>query len=59
MRISNFMLWQIAYTELYISDVPWPAFSRAHLDEAFAAYRKRQRRYGLTGAQTEKKAGRA
>ena len=51
MRISNFMLWQLAYTELYITDVPWPAFTRAHLDEAFTVFNKRQRRFGLTGAQ--------
>jgi undecaprenyl diphosphate synthase len=56
MRISNFMLWQLAYTELFISEVPWPEFTRAHLDTAFAAYRKRQRRYGLTGAQITKSA---
>ena len=55
MRISNFMLWQLAYTELFITDVPWPAFTRAHLDAAFTAYQKRQRRFGLTGAQIEKK----
>jgi undecaprenyl diphosphate synthase len=50
-RLSNFMLWQVAYTELYIADVAWPAFTRAHLDEALASYGKRQRRFGLTGAQ--------
>jgi undecaprenyl diphosphate synthase len=54
MRVSNFMLWQIAYTELYITDVPWPAFTRAHLDDAIAAFGKRQRRFGLTGAQVQK-----
>ena len=54
MRISNFMLWQLAYSELYVTDVPWPAFSRAHVDEAFASYRARQRRFGLTGAQAQK-----
>lgn len=51
MRISNFMLWQIAYTELYITEVPWPAFSRSHLDTALESYRRRQRRFGLIGAQ--------
>ncbi len=55
MRLSNFMLWQLAYTELFISDVAWPAFTRAHLDEAFAAFHKRQRRFGLTGAQVKGK----
>ena len=52
MRVSNFMLWQIAYTELYITRVAWPDFTRAQLDEALGAFQKRQRRYGLTGAQT-------
>jgi undecaprenyl diphosphate synthase len=56
-RISNFMLWQLAYTELFISDVPWPAFTRAHLDEAFASYGQRQRRFGLTGAQSATRTG--
>lgn len=51
MRISNFMLWQLAYAELYVTPVAWPDFTRAHLDEAFATYGKRQRRFGLTGAQ--------
>ena len=51
MRISNFMLWQLAYTELYVTPVAWPDFTRAQLDEAFATYAKRQRRFGLTGAQ--------
>ncbi|OGQ22353.1 MAG: di-trans,poly-cis-decaprenylcistransferase [Deltaproteobacteria bacterium RBG_16_71_12] len=51
MRVSNFMLWQIAYSELYVTPVAWPDFSRARLDEAFASYRGRQRRFGLTGAQ--------
>jgi undecaprenyl diphosphate synthase len=50
-RISNFLLWQLAYTELFITDVPWPDFTRAHVDEAFASYANRQRRFGLTGAQ--------
>ena len=55
MRISNFMLWQLAYTELFITDVAWPAFTRAHLDEALAAFGKRERRFGRTGAQTKVK----
>jgi undecaprenyl diphosphate synthase len=50
-RISNFLLWQLAYAELYFTDVAWPDFSRAQLDDAFAAYGRRQRRYGRTGAQ--------
>ena len=51
MRVSNFLLWQIAYAELFITEVPWPAFARTTLDAAFAAYAKRQRRFGLTAAQ--------
>ena len=51
MRLSNFLLWQLAYAELYITDVPWPDFRRPHLEEAFAAFGKRQRRFGKTGAQ--------
>jgi undecaprenyl diphosphate synthase len=51
MRVSNFLLWQIAYSELYITKVAWPAFTRAHFDEALAEYQTRQRRFGLTGAQ--------
>jgi len=46
MRISNFLLWQIAYTELYITDILWPDFRKEHLYEAIAAYQKRERRFG-------------
>ncbi|MCC5928244.1 MAG: isoprenyl transferase [Cyclobacteriaceae bacterium] len=46
MRISNFLLWQIAYTELYITDVLWPDFRKEHLKEAIASYQKRERRFG-------------
>ena len=45
-RISNFMLWRAAYSELYFTDVLWPDFSVANLDEALAEYAKRQRRFG-------------
>jgi len=45
-RISNFLLWQLAYTELYFSDVLWPDFSPEELKKAFESYRLRQRRYG-------------
>ncbi len=45
-RISNFLLWQIAYTELYFCDVYWPDFQPAHLHEAVATYQNRQRRFG-------------
>jgi undecaprenyl diphosphate synthase len=46
MRVSNFLLWQLAYTELYITDVLWPDFRREHLYEAIASYQKRERRFG-------------
>ncbi|MFC4320150.1 isoprenyl transferase [Litchfieldia salsa] len=46
MRLSNFMLWQLAYTEFWFSDVLWPDFSEAHLIEAITAYQKRGRRFG-------------
>ncbi len=46
MRISNFLLWQIAYTELYITDVLWPDFRKEHLFDAIVAYQKRERRFG-------------
>lgn len=53
-RISNFLLWQIAYAELYFSDVLWPDFSDKHLLEAIAAYQKRERRFGKTSEQINK-----
>jgi undecaprenyl diphosphate synthase len=46
MRISNFLLWQIAYAELYVTDTLWPDFSRADLLRAVLEYQKRDRRYG-------------
>lgn len=46
-RISNFLLWQLAYTEIHITAVLWPDFTRAHLDEAIRDYQKRDRRFGL------------
>ena len=45
-RISNFLLWQIAYTELYITDVLWPDFRKKHLEAAVRAYQQRERRFG-------------
>ncbi len=50
-RISNFAIWQLAYTELYFTDRFWPDFGRAALEEAFAWYRQRERRFGRTSAQ--------
>lgn len=46
LRISNFLLWQIAYTELYITDILWPDFRKENLYEAIVAYQKRERRFG-------------
>ena len=56
-RISNFLLWNLAYSELYFSDALWPDFDAAALDEAFAWYATRQRRFGLTGEQVEGEKG--
>jgi undecaprenyl diphosphate synthase len=50
-RISNFMLWQLAYSELHITDVLWPDFNDEHYAEALRDYSNRERRFGLTGAQ--------
>ncbi|WP_020203942.1 MULTISPECIES: isoprenyl transferase [Cupriavidus] len=50
-RISNFLLWQLAYSELYFTEVFWPDFDAAELDKAFASYRQRERRFGRTSAQ--------
>ncbi len=52
-RISNFLLWQLAYTELYFTEVLWPAFAERQLDEALLWYANRQRRFGRTGEQVE------
>ena len=51
LRISNFLLWQAAYSELHFSDKLWPEFDEAALDEAIAVFRSRERRFGLTSAQ--------
>jgi undecaprenyl diphosphate synthase len=50
-RISNFVLWQLAYTELYFTDALWPDFDAAALDAAIASYRTRERRFGRTSEQ--------
>lgn len=46
-RISNFLTWQLAYTEFYFTDVPWPDFGKEELEKAVEAFQKRDRRYGL------------
>jgi undecaprenyl diphosphate synthase len=50
-RISNFLLWNLAYTELYFTETLWPEFSPAHLDAAFGQFAQRERRFGKTSAQ--------
>ncbi len=50
MRLSNFLLWQLAYTEIYVTPTLWPDFDGAHLLEALADFQKRERRYGNVGA---------
>jgi len=50
-RISNFLLWQLAYTELYFTDTLWPAFDRAELEAAIHSYQQRERRFGRTSDQ--------
>lgn len=51
MRISNFLLWQCAYTELYFTEVLWPDFRKKHMKDAILAYSKRERRFGKTSEQ--------
>ncbi|MDA8110739.1 MAG: polyprenyl diphosphate synthase [Betaproteobacteria bacterium] len=52
-RISNFLIWQLAYTELYFTETLWPDFDAAALDAAIASYRQRERRFGRTSEQLE------
>ncbi len=52
-RISNFLLWQLAYTEMYFTPVLWPDFDRVQFEQALVSYAGRQRRFGLTGEQIE------
>lgn len=56
-RISNFLLWQLAYSELYISDEFWPAFRRKELYAAIAEYQRRERRFGMVSDQVKKQEG--
>lgn len=55
MRISNFLLWQLAYTEIYVTKTLWPNFRKRHLIKAIQNYQNRERRYGLTGKQIKKR----
>jgi undecaprenyl diphosphate synthase len=50
-RVSNFLLWQIAYAEIYTTDLMWPEFRKAHLIDALIDYQGRERRFGMTSAQ--------
>jgi undecaprenyl diphosphate synthase len=60
MRVSNFLLWQIAYAEIYVTETLWPDFTRARLLEALLDYQKRERRYGgLSGSRVSRSAGAA
>ncbi|MCB9675421.1 MAG: isoprenyl transferase [Alphaproteobacteria bacterium] len=52
-RLSNFLLWQLAYAELWVTDVLWPDFEIEHLDQAIASFEHRERRFGQTGAQVQ------
>lgn len=54
-RLSNFMLWQLAYTEIYVTKTLWPNFRKRHLIKAILNYQKRERRFGLTGEQVKKR----
>jgi undecaprenyl diphosphate synthase len=56
-RISNFVLWQLAYTELYFTDTLWPDFDAASLDRAIVSYQQRERRFGRTSEQLPAGAG--
>jgi len=54
-RLSNFLLWQLAYTELFFTDTLWPDFDETVFNEALEAFNSRQRRFGQTGEQVGKK----
>jgi undecaprenyl diphosphate synthase len=56
-RVSNFLLWQIAYAEIYVSELMWPDFRAEHLVEALRDFQSRERRFGLTSAQISGKGG--
>ncbi len=54
LRVSNFLLWQLAYTEIYVTEVLWPEFRRLEFFKAIRAYQKRERRFGLVSDQLKK-----
>jgi undecaprenyl diphosphate synthase len=54
LRLSNFLLWQLAYAEIYVTDVLWPDFRTAELEKALASFRARERRFGQTSAQVRR-----
>jgi len=54
MRVSNFFLWQIAYTEMYVTPTLWPDFRQREYEQALVHFQERQRRFGRTGSQTER-----
>ncbi len=56
-RLSDFLLFECAYAELFFTETLWPDFTEATLDEAIGAFRRRQRRYGKTGQQVTEEAG--
>jgi len=58
-RISNFLLWQLAYSEIYFTDTLWPDFDAAALDRAVESYRRRERRFGRTSEQIQARSGAA
>ena len=53
-RLSNFLLWQLSYAELYVTETAWPEFRKKDLTKAILSFQKRQRRFGRTGEQVEK-----
>jgi undecaprenyl diphosphate synthase len=55
MRLSNFLLWQLAYTEIYVTRTLWPNFRKRHLVKAILNYQNRERRFGLTSDQIKRR----
>jgi undecaprenyl diphosphate synthase len=54
-RVSNFLLWQLAYTEMYFTPVLWPDFQQAELDKAIDSFNNRERRFGRTSEQVQER----